>query len=91
MLYVGSPQMEVVGMESAAAGKALLTMLLAHATSPSFTYFHSWDVGDVLVWDNTQTLHHSYPYDNDGVNRRELYRTQARMYAPATSASKEEL
>ena len=35
--------------------------------------------GDVLVWDNTQTLHHSYPYDNDGTNKRELYRTQARM------------
>ena len=35
--------------------------------------------GDVLVWDNTQTLHHSMPYDNDGANRRELYRTQARF------------
>jgi len=78
-LYVGSPQMEVVRLESAQAGKALLTMLLSHATSPSFTYFHAWDLGDVLIWDNTQTLHHSYPYDSDGTNKRELYRTQARM------------
>ena len=31
----------------------------------------------MLVWDNTQTLHHSFPYDNDGSAKRELYRTQA--------------
>jgi taurine dioxygenase len=79
LLYVGSPHMGVEGLESAEAGSALLTMLLLHATSPAFTYFHSWDVGDVLVWDNTQTLHHSFPYDNDGAARRELYRTQARL------------
>ena len=48
--------MEVVGLETAEAGKALLTMLLMHATSPAFTYFHAWDVGDVLVWDNTQAI-----------------------------------
>jgi len=88
LLYVGSPHMEVVGLETAEAGKALLTMLLMHATSPAFTYFHAWDVGDVLVWDNTQTLHHSFPYDNDGSAKRELYRTQARMRPAAT---KEEL
>ena len=49
-----------------------------------FTYFHSWDKGDVLVWDNTQTLHHSFPYDNDGSTKRELYRTQARIRLPTT-------
>ena len=82
LLYVGSPHMEVVGFASAEQGKALLTMLLLHATSPAFTYFHSWDVGDVLIWDNTQTLHHSFPYDNDGSAKRELYRTQARLHPP---------
>jgi taurine dioxygenase len=91
LLYVGSPHMEVVGLESAAAGKALLAMLLAHATSPSFTYFHAWDVGDVLVWDNTQTLHHSYPYTNDGTNRRELFRTQARTRPHSPLVAKDEL
>ena len=72
--------MRVVGLETPEAGKALLTMLLMHATSPSFTYFHSWDSGDVLIWDNTQTLHHSFPYNNDGTAKRELYRTQARLH-----------
>ena len=85
-LYVGSPHMRVEGLETDAAGRDLLTMLLKHATSPAFTYFHAWDAGDVLVWDNTQTLHHSMPYDNDGTNRRELYRTQARFDKPAAAA-----
>jgi taurine dioxygenase len=86
ILYVGSPHMKVFGLESPEAGKKLLNMLLAHATSPAFQYFHAWDQGDVLVWDNTQTLHHSMPYENDGTNRREYYRTQARMKAPASKA-----
>eukprot|EP00310_Coccolithus_braarudii_P024169 CAMPEP_0183334744 /NCGR_PEP_ID=MMETSP0164_2-20130417/3247_1 /TAXON_ID=221442 /ORGANISM="Coccolithus pelagicus ssp braarudi, Strain PLY182g" /LENGTH=343 /DNA_ID=CAMNT_0025503945 /DNA_START=92 /DNA_END=1124 /DNA_ORIENTATION=- len=90
LLYVGSPHMEVVGLETPEAGQALLTMLLAHATSPAFTYFHSWDVGDMLIWDNTQTLHHSFPYNNNGSARRELYRTQARLRLPE-SLAKEEL
>ena len=44
-LYVGSPHMKVEGLETPDAGRDLLTMLLKHATSPSFTYFHSWDPG----------------------------------------------
>ena len=77
--------MVVEGLETQEAGRDLLTMVLTHATSPSFTYFHAWDAGDVVVWDNTQTLHHSMPYDNDGTNRRELFRTQAR-FRPAAAA-----
>jgi taurine dioxygenase len=80
LLYVGSPHMKVGGLESAEAGRALLDMLIVHATSPSYTYFHAWDVGDVIVWDNTQTLHHAMPYNNDGTTKRELYRTQARVF-----------
>lgn len=83
LLYVGSPHMNVTGLESLEAGKALLEMVLVHATSPAFTYFHAWDVGDIIVWDNTQTLHHAMPYNNDGIARRELYRTQARFVVPA--------
>jgi taurine dioxygenase len=82
MLYVGSPHMAVEGLESPELGRALLDMLLMHATSPSFTYFHAWDAGDVIVWDNTQTLHHAMPYNNDGTTKRELYRTQARLKIP---------
>ena len=76
-LYVGSPHMKVTGLESPEAGKGLLEMVLTHATSPAFTYFHAWTPGDVIVWDNTQTLHHAMPYKNDGTAEREMYRTQA--------------
>ena len=91
LLYVGSPHMTVTGLESPEAGRALLDMLIIHATSPTFTCFHSWDVGDVIVWDNTQTLHHSMPYNNDGNARRELYRTQCRIHIPDEADEKDEL
>lgn len=82
MLYVGSPHMSVDGLETPEQGRALLDMLLMHAASPAFTYFHAWDAGDVIVWDNTQTLHRAMQYKNDGKTRRELYRTQARLAVP---------
>mmetsp|Transcript_19105 Transcript_19105/g.58821 ORF Transcript_19105/g.58821 Transcript_19105/m.58821 type:complete len:342 (+) Transcript_19105:1514-2539(+) len=79
-LYVGSPHMVVEGLPTPEAGRDLLTMVLKHATSPSFTYFHAWQPGDLIVWDNTQTLHHSMPYDSSSPDVvRELYRTQARF------------
>ena len=37
----------------------------------------------MLLWDNTQVLHHSFDYENDGTNVREYYRTQ---YWPAAGA-----
>jgi taurine dioxygenase len=79
LLFLGSPHMRMEGLESEAAGKSLLNMLLTHATSPSFTYFHRWESGDILLWDNVQTLHHAFPYNNDGTAKREFYRTQARI------------
>ena len=54
MLYVGSPHMKVAGLESDQAGKALLNHIVLHATTPAFTYFHAWDKGDIIIWDNTQ-------------------------------------
>jgi len=78
LLYLGCQALQVEGLESEASGKALLKMLMTHATSPSLTYFHYWDAGDIVVWDNVQTMHHAFPYNNDGSVKRELYRTQAR-------------
>ncbi len=36
---------------------ALIEELRDHATQPRFTYYHSWRVGDVLMWDETATMH----------------------------------
>jgi len=79
LIYIGSPHMKVIGLKTPEEGKSMLGMLFDHATSPSFTYYHAWDAGDVIVWDNTQTLHHAMPYTNDGTALRELYRTQAQL------------
>jgi alpha-ketoglutarate-dependent taurine dioxygenase len=41
----------------------LLVRLRDWATQPQFTYRHKWTVGDLVVWDNTGTMHRATPYD----------------------------
>lgn len=36
---------------------ALLRELFEFATQRHFTYFHSWRIGDLIVWDNWRTMH----------------------------------
>jgi taurine dioxygenase len=45
-----------LGMEKAAAWE-LIEELAAHATQDRFTYYHSWRVGDLLIWDERATMH----------------------------------
>jgi alpha-ketoglutarate-dependent taurine dioxygenase len=40
----------------------LLTKLRAWATQPRFVYGHTWALGDLLLWDNTGTMHRVDPY-----------------------------
>jgi taurine dioxygenase len=35
----------------------LIEELAAHATQERFTYYHSWQVGDLLIWDERATMH----------------------------------
>ena len=35
----------------------LIEQLAAHATEERFVYYHSWRVGDVLMWDEQATMH----------------------------------
>jgi taurine dioxygenase len=44
------------GMEREAAWE-LIEELAAHATQERFTYYHSWRVGDLLIWDERATMH----------------------------------
>jgi alpha-ketoglutarate-dependent taurine dioxygenase len=41
----------------------LLQRLMAHATQPKFTYRHEWRMNDLLLWDNTGTMHRARPHD----------------------------
>lgn len=53
---------KVVGMEDA-QGKALLARMMAFATQPQYTYRHEWQLGDLVLWNNTGTMHRAVPYD----------------------------
>ena len=44
-----------------AASKELLASLYAHATSDTYTYTHTWQAGDVLIWDNEAVMHRAMP------------------------------
>lgn len=71
ILFVGVHACEVEGM-TVAEGRMLLLDLLEHATQREFVYTHHWEVGDVVMWDNTSTLHRGRWYDLS--QRRELRR-----------------
>ncbi|WP_091145052.1 TauD/TfdA family dioxygenase [Novosphingobium sp. CF614] len=43
----------------------LLVRLRDWATQPQFVYRHEWKIGDMVIWDNTGTLHRALPYAPD--------------------------
>jgi alpha-ketoglutarate-dependent taurine dioxygenase len=51
----------------------LLTRLRDWATQPQFVYRHKWTIGDLVMWDNTGTLHRAMPYPWD--SGRLMHRT----------------
>merc|ERR1712129_92607 len=58
-------------------GAAFLGSFMEHATSRGFVYMHSWQVGDILIWDNMQLMHKKVP--DAGKFRRVLHRVQVRL------------
>ncbi len=70
-LVLGSTASHVEGMSIGESG-ALLTRLREHATQPQFVYRHEWSLGDLLMWDNTGTMHRaiSYPLDSGRLMHR---------------------
>ena len=46
-------------------GRLLLVDLNAHATQARFVYSHTWQVGDLLIWDNRWTMHRGRPHAED--------------------------
>ncbi len=52
----------------------LIEELAAHATQERFTYYHSWQVGDLLMWDERATMHRGAG-DSDPAERRVMLRT----------------
>ena len=71
ILFVGIHACEIEGMTTA-EGRMLIMDLLEHATQREFVYRHQWQVGDLVMWDNTATVHRGRYFDF--AERRELRR-----------------
>jgi alpha-ketoglutarate-dependent taurine dioxygenase len=72
-LVIGCTARHIVDMDFKKSAE-LLVQLRDWATQPQFVYRHKWSVGDLVIWDNTGTMHRATPYDpNCG---RMLHRTK---------------
>jgi len=80
MLFLGRRHGAYVNGLSLEDSEALLNELWAHATKPEFVYEHSWQEGDVVVWDNRATLHKRDAFASE--SRRILYAAQVEGHRP---------
>ena len=60
-LYLSSHAGGIVGWPVPEA-RALLRDLVEHATQREFVHAHQWRVGDLVMWDNRQTMHRARPF-----------------------------
>ncbi len=60
-LYLSSHAGGIVGWPVPEA-RAFLRDLNEHATQREFVYAHRWRVGDLVMWDNRQTMHRARPF-----------------------------
>lgn len=63
-LVLGCTARHVVDMDYRKSAE-LLVRLRDWATRPEFVYRHQWSVGDLVMWDNTGTMHRAMPYNPD--------------------------
>jgi alpha-ketoglutarate-dependent taurine dioxygenase len=71
-LVLGSTASHVDGLDLS-EGRLLLCKLRDWATQKRFVYRHEWTLGDLVIWDNTGTMHRvlDYPLDSG----RQMHRT----------------
>jgi alpha-ketoglutarate-dependent taurine dioxygenase len=72
-LIIGATARHIVDMDFKKSAE-LLVQLREWATQPQFLYRHKWSVGDLVIWDNTGTMHRATPYDP--MSGRMLHRTK---------------
>jgi alpha-ketoglutarate-dependent taurine dioxygenase len=61
-LLIGRHAYGIPGLD-AEASERLLADLVEGACRPPRVYYHRWDVGDVVLWDNRCLLHRACPWD----------------------------
>jgi alpha-ketoglutarate-dependent 2,4-dichlorophenoxyacetate dioxygenase len=81
-LYLSSHAGTILGRPTPEA-RILLNDLKEHATQPCFVYVHKWKVGDLVMWDNRQTMHRGRRYDE--AQARDVRRTTVAGDAPTVA------
>jgi len=61
-LYLSAHASHIVGVP-VPEGRLLLHDLEEHATQRQFVYSHKWRKGDLVIWDNRDTMHRGRPFD----------------------------
>jgi alpha-ketoglutarate-dependent 2,4-dichlorophenoxyacetate dioxygenase len=83
-LYLSSHAGPILGWPVPEA-RAFLRDLVEHATQREFVYAHKWRVGDLVMWDNRQTMHRvrSFPAHEPRDMRRTTLAGDGPTVAPA--------
>jgi alpha-ketoglutarate-dependent 2,4-dichlorophenoxyacetate dioxygenase len=81
-LYLSSHAGTIVGWPVPEA-KAFLKDLTEAATQREFVYSHKWSVGDLVMWDNRQTMHRARPFPAE--EPRDVRRTTLMGDAPTVA------
>lgn len=63
----------------------LLQRLMAHATQNKYIYRHQWQMGDLVIWDNTGAMHRVMPFDAE--SGREFHRCTLNGEEPMRAAA----
>jgi alpha-ketoglutarate-dependent taurine dioxygenase len=78
-LVIGCTTQRIVGV-SAMKSAEIIVGLREWATSEQFSYSHEWSVGDLVMWDNTGTMHRAEAYDPNC--NRMMHRTKLKGEEP---------
>ncbi len=62
-LVIGCTTQRVLGVSDMKSAE-IIHGLREWATSEQFSYSHEWNVGDLVMWDNTGTMHRAEAYDH---------------------------
>jgi alpha-ketoglutarate-dependent 2,4-dichlorophenoxyacetate dioxygenase len=81
-LYLSSHAGGIVGWPVPEA-RAFLRDLNEIATQRQFVYSHKWRVGDLVMWDNRQTMHRARPFPDH--EPRDVRRTTLMGDGPTTA------
>ena len=73
-LYLGRRRNAYIEGLELAESEALLDEVWRYATRDELTWYNTWRVGDLVLWDNRCTMHRRDPFDAS--SRRIMHRTQ---------------